>query len=116
MKLSNSSLFVSFITLLCLGYLIYLQANSKDSKLPYMFIIALSGIIYIYAINCLSNGDCNIFSWFIAILIIFYQLLLTFLIAKIPFDILLKIQLRSDYCTFKTIRNDPEISSFFKKI
>jgi hypothetical protein len=116
MQLSNPSLFVTFITIFCLGYLLFTNLDSQHSKIPYALIISLTGIIYIYATNCLSKGDCSIFSWLISILITLYILFFTFFLSNLPFNYLLDIKRRSDLCTIMTMMKDPRTENILNNL
>ncbi len=52
-----------------------------------------------YVCKCLSNGNCNILSWIVAITISFYAIVKTVLLSKIPLSTLQNIDECYNKCT-----------------
>ena len=51
-----------------------------------------------YVCKCLSNGNCNILSWIVAIIISFYAIVKTAVLSKIPLLTLLNIDKCYNMC------------------
>lgn len=107
-ELSNSSKLVGVVVLLSLGYLTYKHVDTKKDKLPYIGIVAVLGLLYVYVTDCLTKGDCVLLSWVFAIMMSIVLLFISGLLSEIPFKVVLKIQEDAKLCREQAILKNPD--------
>jgi hypothetical protein len=102
-KLQAPTIILFIITVLAILKLNYdyFMTEEEDNKnqIPYMFIIGIKGIIFMYVCYCLSEGNCNVLSWLVAITIGLYIVFFIAILSKIPISKLEMIDKCHNKCT-----------------
>jgi hypothetical protein len=65
------------------------KTDKKMSEMPSAFLtlglVVLGALIMMYAVHCLHKGDCNVFSWVVAVFVGLVIILPTGILAKTGF-------------------------------
>ena len=93
-------LIVCLVAILKLNY-DYFRTEEEDYKtqIPYMFLIAIKGLVFVYVCHCLSKGGCNLLSWIVAIIISLYVIIFVAIFSRIPMSKIEKLNQCNDLCT-----------------
>lgn len=103
------TIIIFIITILGILKLNYDYFRTEDeeykNQIPYMFIIGVKGLLFMYVCYCLSKGECNILSWLVAIIISLYIVIIVGILSKISIYKLDQINKCHDKCTETILLN-----------
>jgi hypothetical protein len=90
---------VCLVAILKLNYDYFrIEEDDYKTQIPYMVLIAIKGLIFIYVCHCLSKGGCNILSWIVAIIISLYIIIFVAVFSRIPMSKIEKLNECHDQC------------------